>query len=381
MTTLKIGTPEEAGMDPGRIEALRCRAPEWIDPQRMRSAVLLAARRGKIVFHEAWGPLTWRQDSPPLQTDSIFRVASITKPATATAAMMLVEEGRLGLNRPIKEYLPEICGEGTDDIEVQHLLTHTSGYDEEEAGDRFGEFQSNSSLVSESSEDGLHPLVGQYLSCLWDLPSHWASGGKMSYADYNFNLLGEIVRRVSGLPLEDFARARIFDPLNMKDASYFRDEDKLDRIACRREGLVLPEGVWGADGLNLTALDLATFGQMFLDSGKYANQQVLSPATVHEMTRNQIPGIGTEFLGYHEEASWGLGWTVQHDERWRWIGGTLPPKGTFYHMGAGGMCLWVDPFNEIVGVYLSVCLEIDDDLEHHWNLDLFQNMVTAAVVD
>lgn len=381
MTILTIGTPEEAGMHPDRISALRARAPEWIDPERMRSAVLLAARRGKIVFHEAWGPLTWRSDSPPMLKDSIFRVASITKPVTATAVMVLVEDGRLGLNRPIKEYLPEICGEGTDDIEVQHLLTHTSGYDEEEVGSRFDECQLNSTHVVDNPEEGLHPLVAQYLSCLWELPSHWAPGSEMSYADHNVNLLGEIVRRISGQPLEEFAKARIFDPLNMKDATYYRNEEKLDRIACRREGLVLPEGVWGADGLNLTALDLAAFGQMFLDKGKYGGQQVLSSATVHEMTRNQIPGIGTEFLGYHEEASWGLGWTVQHDERWRWIGGTLPPKGTFYHVGAGGMCLWVDPTNEIVGVYLSVCLEIDDDLEHHWNLDLFQNMVTAAVLD
>ena len=381
MAALTLGTPEEVGMDPRRIDALHQRAPEWIHPQRMRSAVLLAARRGKVVFHEAWGPLTWRQGSAPMQKDSIFRVASITKPMTSTAAMMLVEDGRLGLNRPIKEYLPEICGEGADAVEVQHLFTHTSGFEEEEADERFWALPSDPSLAARDLEYGLHPLVGRYLSCLWDLPCHGTPGSKMTYSDPNYNLLGEIVRRVSGMALQDFAKARIFDPLTMKDTCYFRDEAKLDRIVCRRKDLVLPDGVWGADGLNVTAMDLAAFGQMFLDKGKSGGRHLLSPAGVHEMTRNQIPGVGTEFLGYHEEASWGLGWAVQHDERWKWIGGTLPPKGTFYHMGAGGLCLWVDPINEIVGVYLSVCLEIDENMEHHWNLDLFQNMVTASVID
>ena len=127
MTILTNGSPEEAGFDPKRIELLRQRVPEWVDGKRMRSGVLLAARRGTIVFHEAYGPLTDQADSPAMVKDTIFSVASITKTVTATAAMILVERGQLGLNRPIKEYLPEVCGEGTEDIEVQHLFTHTSG--------------------------------------------------------------------------------------------------------------------------------------------------------------------------------------------------------------------------------------------------------------
>jgi len=145
--------------------------------------------------------------------------------------------------------------------------------------------------------------------------------------------------------------------------------------------LVYPEGIWGSEFLSTTALDLARFGQMFLNKGTYGGERILSPASVHEMTRNQIPGVGVDFLGFHDEASWGLGWAVQHDERWLWVTSSLSPKGTFYHMGAGGHLIWVDPINEIVGVYLSVCLDINkENLEHHWNNDLFQNMVTAAAV-
>lgn len=204
----------------------------------------------------------------------------------------------------------------------------------------------------------------------------------MSYADHNFELLGEIVRRVSGCSLEVFATERLFGPLGMKDTSYIRDEATLKRCVVRSSDIVRPDGVWGAVLLDTTALDLAVFGQMFLNSGTYSGRQVLSRPSVHEMTRNQIPGVGTDFLGLHAEASWGLGWAIQHDERWKWAGGTLTPKGTVSHLGAGGKCIWIDPVNEIVGVYFSVCLDIDFEImEHHWNLDLFQNMVTAAVVD
>lgn len=397
MSKLTYGTPEEAGFDPGRIAALKDRAPAWIDALRMRSAVLLAARRGKIVFHEAYGPLTDQSGSPALQEDSIFTINSVTKPITATAVMVLVEDGRLGLNRPIKEYLPEVCGEETDAVDVQHLLTHTSGFDKEEAEAQFQQRISSLPHMSGDPANGLHLYNAMQLACHWDLKSHWTPGSKMSYCSHNYFLLGEIIRRVSGQSLSDFAKERLFNPLGMKDTSYTRDETKLERWVRRGDDVPLGSvsgdaraGVegkfnqtapWGNTGVNSTALDLAAFGQMFLNKGSYDGESILSPGAVHEMTRDQIPGVGTDFLGDRSTgASWGLGWSVQGDERWRWHSGTLTPKGTFNHGGAGGLYLWVDPVNEIVGVYLSVCLDLDmETLETHTNADLFQNMVTAAV--
>ncbi len=169
MTTLTYGTPEKAGMNSDRLNLLADRAPEWCDGHRARSVVMLAARRGTIVFHEAYGPLTDEPGSSPLQKDSIFNLSSSTKPATATAAMTLVEDGLLGLNRPIKEYLPEICGEGVDDIEVQHLFTHTSGYSMEEVAANFPARLGEVGKLPGNEANGLYKFNARQLACLWDL--------------------------------------------------------------------------------------------------------------------------------------------------------------------------------------------------------------------
>lgn len=383
MVKLADGTPEEAGFDPGRIATLRDRASEWCDGNRMRTGVLLAARRGKIVFHEAYGPLTWQEDAGAIGKDAIFTVASMTKPVTATLAMLLVEDGLLGLNRPVKEYLPEICGEGADDIEVQHLLTHTSGY-EDEAAEAAYEAALRETLEDQTTLSQHHYQDTEiYLNSLWDLPALWVPGSEMAYSDHNFILLGEIICRISGGSLDDFARQRLFDPLGMIDTSYVPRSDRLGRVVVRSAASMSIEAEWGAHGLRTTALDMARFGQMFLDKGRCEGGRILSPASVREMTRNQIPGIGAKFFGtLHPEASWGLGWSIQADERWMWETGSLVPKGTCSHSGAGGHSIWVDPVNEVVGVYLSVCLDIDmEKMEQHWHYDLFQNMVTAAALD
>lgn len=399
MPILSHGTSEEAGMDPGRIARLRDQAPEWVDGFRMRSSVLLAARRGKIVFHEAYGPLTDQPNSPAMEKDSIFCVASTSKTITATSIMALVEDGALGLNRPIKEYLPELRGEGADDVEVQHLLTHTSGFDDEEADEKFASRIADTRTLEGDPENGLHKFQARQFACQWDVKTHFTPGSRMLYCSYGYNLLGEIVRRVSGQSFDAFAKARICEPLGMTDSTLVRDETKRERCVLRGvdvpggsesgkplsglEGRWIQEVAWGGGAMMTTAMDLARFGQMFLDGGVADGQRILSPASVHEMTRNQIPGVAADLFGEeHGEASWGLGWTVQGDERWRWAGGTLVPKGTFYQLGFGGHCLWIDPVNEVVGVYLSVCLDIDEEInEHHSPMDLFQNMVTAAVLD
>ena len=121
MTTLREGTAEEAGFLPERIDRIRDQATRWVeDGRRTRSAVLLTARRGVIALHDAFGPLTHEPDTPPLQVDSLFCVASVSKPVTATAVMMLVEDGLLSLNRPLVEYIPEFSGKG-----VEQILVHS----------------------------------------------------------------------------------------------------------------------------------------------------------------------------------------------------------------------------------------------------------------
>jgi CubicO group peptidase (beta-lactamase class C family) len=136
----------------------------------------------------------------------------------------------------------------------------------------------------------------------------------------------------------------------------------------------------GSGGVYTTVMDMAVFGQMFLNRGRYGDIELLSPPTVAAMTRNQIPGIGASYHNeFFPEAGWGFGWDVRGDKKPRYEG-TLCSPNTFAHGGMGGVYLWMDPVYEIVGVYFSVMPQPAANGRHPgWPLDLFQNAVTAAV--
>jgi len=381
---LRHGTPEEVGMSAERVQHVVDLAEGWVAQGIHPALVTLVARRGVIVIHEAFGSLTPEPDSPPLELDTIFPLASITKPITATAAMMLVEDGLLGLNRPVSWYIPEFVGEGKGAVMVHHLLTHTSGLRDEDMN-AYAEKKKGTVEIPPPDETQ-HPQINEILFLRYDAPLWKPPGTEMSYCGYGYVLMAEIIRRVSGRSLDDFARERIFEPLGMKDTYYIVPDSVEHRVVKRpadapftwydtREGQEMPHA---AGGVYSTAMDTAIFGQMFLNRGTYGDARILSPASVIEMTRNQIPGIsarsGDEFF---PEASWGFGWSI-HGSRKSWGRGTLHSPEAFLHTGAGGVFLWVDPVYEIVGIYFCVSAELGG---RDRQLDLFMNTVTAAVVD
>src|SRR5262249_52720336 len=129
---LRPGDPEEAGMSAARVRRVACLAESWVAQGMTPALVVLVARRGIVVLHEAFGRLGPEADAPSLPRDAIFPLASISKGFTAAAALILVEDGLLGLNRPVQEYLPEFQGEGKDRVLVHHLLTHTAGFEDDQ---------------------------------------------------------------------------------------------------------------------------------------------------------------------------------------------------------------------------------------------------------
>ena len=142
------------------------------------------------------------------------------------------------------------------------------------------------------------------------------------------------------------------------------------------------ETPWGGAGVLSTPRDIAVFGQMFVNRGRYGAARILSPASVAAMTRDQIPGIAACFIGHDlSPASWGYGWGIESTAKWPRYRGGLAPLGTLDHAGHGGAVLWVDLANEIVGVYLEVALHMTPQFELLWNFDLFQNAIYAAVDD
>jgi CubicO group peptidase (beta-lactamase class C family) len=352
-----------------------------------------------IVLHEAWGVLGPEPGAPPLALDSIFPIASITKPITATLVMQLVEDGLLALNRPAKDYLPELSGDGVESILVHHLLTHTSGYPWHDQPPMLHHIarKLKAGFEPPPCPRDLHPKLNEWLSLLWDAPRVAATGEVMIYSTHNYELLGEIVRRISGRSIEEQARARVFGPLGMRDTSYVVPESVAPRVVQRAPELpygdpnnpFMPcmasrerQGTpYGGSGVFSTPLDMVVFGQMFLNRGRYADARVLSPAAVATMTRDQIPGVQARFFDrVMAHASWSYGWSVESPTRWPYFHGSFLRVGTsLCHPGAGGAMLWIDPAEDLVGAYFEVTTRMTPRYEPLWGFDLFQNVITSAI--
>jgi len=370
-------------MSAERVGLIKQRAKEWVEGGLTPALVVCAAHKGIIVVHEALGRLRPGDNSPPVQQDTIFPLQSLSKPITGTAVMILVDDGLVGLNRPVGEYIPEFRGDKRDQIMVHHFLTHTSGIFQQDVEAHHE--QRTRALESGELRVETGSAVHEFVREAYDVPVRKNPGEEMSYLGRGYTLLGEIVRRVSGKPLGEFAEERIFRPLGMRNTSFGLPPERRDRLVRRPAGAVDAEFddayLWyqppGASGAYSTAVDLAAFGQMFLNGGAYGDRQILSAAAVAEAMRNQVPGVastlGEEFF---PEAGWSYGWYLRLDKKWC---GSLYSPASIEHSGSGGVYEWIDPDNQIVGVYLSVLLEERGELQPVWAADLFSNMVTAAV--
>ncbi|MCP4536629.1 MAG: beta-lactamase family protein [Chloroflexi bacterium] len=386
---LRTGNPEKVGMLAQRVRHTANLAEGWVAQGIHPALVVLVARKG-VVLHKAFGHLTPEKSSPSLELDAIFPLASISKTVTATAAMILVEQGLLGPNRPVSEYIPEFAGEGKDKVMVHHLLTHTSGLTTKDVDAQIE--KKTGSVEIPPTDETQHPKINEYLFLGYDTPLTLPPGTEQRYGNPGINLLGEIVRRISDKSLADFARERLFEPLGMKDTTYIVSEPASYRAVKRPadgplawiDGREFQETPWAAIGAYSTAMDLAAFGQMFLNRGIYGDARILSPVTVAEMTRNQIPGTSSRFVDeFFPEAGTGFPWFIRENKKAIAYGETLQSSKTFCHGGAGGVFLWVDPVYEIVECYFSVDLGPVTVAEwhRHWYGDLFINAVMAAIVE
>lgn len=386
---LRQGSPEEVGMSPKRIQRVFDLSNELLDKGNTKAIVMVAARKGVIVIHKAFGKLP---NSQPIELDSIFLIACLSKPIVATAIMILVEDGLVGINRPVAYYIPEFVGEGKDKVMVHHLLTHTSGLIQGDV-DKHAEKKKGTFEIP-IPEKNQHPLINENLSLRYDVPLSMKPGTEMSYGSLGYELLGEIVRRVSGKNIDDFTRERIFEPLGMKDTGYIASDSIEQRLIKSRESdpgwwydsIIVKKTPWSAFGGFSTAMDAAIFGQMFLNRGVYGDARILSPTTVAAMTRNQIPGIGARYgEEFFPEAEWGLGWsTTGNKKSLGYCEPLLSPK-SFCHGGGAGLSdvflinsLWVDPVYEIVVSLFFIITSNDMD---KWIDDKIINAVMSAIVD
>ena len=394
---LRPGLPAEAGMFPEQVERARDLCAGWVKSGHTPTLGVRVARRGVVMLDEAFGQL--RPDGTPLGADAIFPVASVSKPITATLIMQYVDAGLLGLNRPARDYLPEISGEGTEDMLVHHLLTHSTGY----------AWHIDPPMLLHAAEklkqgidfppcpDNQTSVTHRALTLMWDAPRQHPVGELMTYSNHNYTLLGEILRRLSGKRLEDLARERLFDPLGMNDSFFSVPDAEAHRYVIRppEAALAEPDPLGFITGMNskqwrkapdagaglcTSPRDMTVFGQMILNGGSYGGERVLSPASVAAMTHDQLPGIDASLMGHTiRRASWGYGFQVESPTKWPRFRGSLISLGSVTHPGAGGAVFWIDLERELVGAYFEVCMNISDDLMFLWNYDLFENAITAAV--
>ncbi|MGZ5567363.1 MAG: serine hydrolase domain-containing protein [Limisphaerales bacterium] len=287
----------------------------------------------------------------PMQTNSLCRIMSTTKLLTATAIMMLQDEGKLSIDDPLAKYIPELGDLKTADgkpgnLTLRHLLTHTSGMPEA----TLAQYHKIQKLA-----DAIPFYVGR--------PLAFEPGTKWEYCQSGINTLGRIVEIVSGQAYPDFLQKRLFDPLGMKDTTFYLDSDQLPRMArCyqRTNGTLIVEDtlVNGHEptdrtrypapnsGLFSTAPDFARFCQMILNGGKLDGKRYLKAKTVKQMTSIQTGDLKT---GFTPGNGWGLGWcVVRHPQG---ITAMLSP-GTCGHGGAFGTQAWIDPKKKLIYILM-----------------------------
>lgn len=309
-----------------------------LDRGELPGAVVLIVHRGQVIFRKAYGLRGKQPAAVPMTRDTVFDLASLTKPvATATSIMLLVEQGKLRLSDQVAERLPRFGQNGKDKITVEQLLLHTAG------------------LIADNPVADYHDGRDKALERIYQLTPKTVPGSNFTYSDVGYIVLGELVARISGMPLDEFASKHIFAPLGMKDTG-FRPPDKLKARAApteRREGrwmvgevhdprAFLLGGVAGHAGLFSTADDLAIYTQMLLNSGEYKGKRILSAATVRLLTAPRtIPGGQRTY-----------GWDM--DTKFSANRGDLFPRGeSFGHTGFTGTSLWIDPTSQTVVLFLS----------------------------
>lgn len=312
----------------------------FVERKAFPGAVLAVGHKGTLAHLRAYGRLSYAGDAPQAGADTIYDLASLTKViATTTMAMVLVDEGRLALDKPVRDYLPLFNGAGKDRVTVRHLLTHSSGVDW--WAPLYEELEGRAAYVARI----------QQMDLVYD------PGSKTVYSDLGLILLGEVLERVAGQPLDVFVRQRVFRPLGMND-TMFRPPAKLrQRIAPTEQdpwrgrtlrGEVHDEnafalgGVAPHAGLFSTAGDLARFAQMLLNGGVFEHRRIVSRATIEEFTR--LAGV--------PDSSRALGWDTRSPDGYS-SAGALFSAASFGHTGFTGTSVWIDPARQLFVILLT----------------------------
>ncbi len=365
-----VGEAESVGMSSQRLEKLNALAERYLSNKNYSGLVSLIARKGKIVHFEAHGNYGV-DDETPMKKDTLFRIYSMTKPITSIAAMMLYEDGTFHMNDPVSKYLPEFADQKIlvngelltpkAPMLMRQLFMHTAGLSYGFTADNPVDIQYQKAQLFQSKN------LDEFITKLADLPLLYQPGERYHYS-VSVDVLGAVIEKLSGMPLDDFFNTRIFKPLKMKDTFFELPTNKKDRLASdqfwdakTKMVKTMPEGqarsyedvslFIGGGGLISTAYDYFRFSQMVLNGGELDGVRLLSPKTVSYLASNhmtpEVRAVGEHDL--YAGQSMALGYGVVTNPA---IMPAISSKGELSWAGLAGTKFWIDPQEELIGIGL-----------------------------
>lgn len=329
--------PETVGMSAESLAGIDHAVADALAARQMPGCVVLVARRGKTVFLRAYGNRAVEPAKAPMAVDTVFDLASLTKPvATATSILLLIEDGKLALDQPVARYLPEFAANGKDSITVSHLLTHEGG------------------LIADNPLKDFADGREKAVTRLFALTPQAPPGETFVYSDVGFMVLGELIGRITGEDVAHFSSARIFQPLGLEETGFLPQPSLRERAAPteQREGRWMrgevhdPRayalgGVAGHAGLFSTAEELAVYAQMIQDGGTWNDRRVMKPETIAIMTEPHQTVRSVRALGWDMRSGYSSNRGENFSDR------------AFGHGGFTGTALWIDPKLELTVIFLS----------------------------
>ncbi len=338
-----FAVPQAASVRSDRLAAIDELVQQAIAQGQMPGCVVAVGRHDKLIFLRAYGHRQLKPELEPMTIDTVFDLASLTKPiVTATCAMILCEQGKLKLDDPVVAHLPEFGANGKQSITLFQLLTHQSGLTPDNP---LADYRDGKQLA---------------LRRIYQLQPSGEPGRKFIYSDVGFIVLGDVVESVSGQPLDEFAEQHLFGPLKMHDTQ-FNPPQLLRRRAAATEsrnqrwmkGEVhdprahLIGGVAGHAGLFSTAPDLAVYAQMLLRRGRWGSKRIAAESTIKRMTMAYPVSSGTRGLGWDKQTGYSTNKGMGLSDR------------AFGHGGFTGTAMWIDPQLDLFYIFLSNRLHPD----------------------
>jgi len=377
----EISKPEKVGLSSDTLALAAQKMQEYIDQGKMAGITTLVMKEGKIVQRARFG-FANMEDQLAMEDDHIFRIFSMTKPITAVALMTLYDEGKFELDDPVSTYLPEfkhievyspvgdipLLEEQVEEMSIRHLLTHTSGIIYGWGGSYVD------SLYQATGVGSWETVLSDNMKILAGLPLKFQPGTAYEYG-LSIDVAGYLVEVLSGLPLDEFFKSRIFDPLQMDDTGFYVPEEKHERLAelyyRNEEGHLNPGGEWGdryknpaihfsgGGGLVSTMDNYLSFCHMLLNGGELNGQRILRESTVELIMSDQLPPEAE----YREDYGYGLAGQVNLE------------TGEYSWGGMASTNFWIDPANDMIVITMSQLMPSD-----HGYADEFMSLVRRALI-